>query len=379
MLFSLLSGAQSVLAGEPSPVIAPSRFNSPAEQSTLAFVQTQVDAILLENADSTFPSISENSQRAAVDLEIAGTGNDLLPAYSAAPIDAIASKKQWLPPHVSEASSEWIAGEELSLFLSDSSAPTPSLTPQPTPDRQEFRPQRVPLRLKKPSQQQPRYVASPGTTSVTPSAAGKSWGSAGVGVGFQGRTRYTETSDGAIAAGMGFGDARTAVGLDVGVAIFNLSDSFGDRGSVSFKLHRQLPNDFAVAVGWQNAIVWGSTDAGNSVYGVVSKMFRLEENVEKPFSRIYLSAGIGSGQYRSEFDINNGDGTIGFFGSAAVRVAEPLNAIAEWSGQDLTLGLSFVPFRNLPLVITPAITDITGNAGDGARFILGIGYGFSFK
>ncbi|MBO1349159.1 MAG: hypothetical protein EBE86_018005 [Hormoscilla sp. GUM202] len=55
-----------------------------------------------------------------------------------------------------------------------------------------------------------------------------------------------------------------------------------------------------------------------------------------------------------------------------------MHAIAEWTGQDLTVGISVVPFQNLPLVITPAVTDITGNAGDGSRFILGIGYGFSF-
>jgi hypothetical protein len=62
-----------------------------------------------------------------------------------------------------------------------------------------------------------------------------------------------------------------------------------------------------------------------------------------------------------------------------LRVAEPVNLIAEWTGQDLNLGVSIVPFREIPLVITPALADVTNNAGDGARFVLGIGYGFSFK
>ncbi|WNN91672.1 hypothetical protein [Gloeocapsopsis dulcis] len=35
-------------------------------------------------------------------------------------------------------------------------------------------------------------------------------------------------------------------------------------------------------------------------------------------------------------------------------------------------------FSTTPLVITPAIADVTGNAGDGTRFILGVGYAISF-
>ena len=263
--------------------------------------------------------------------------------------------------------------------IAEGAGSPPKLTPQPAaPGEEQFQPERVPLRPSRNRQQRQRLIASPGISSVTPSAYGKSWGSAGVGVGFQGRTRFTDKSDGAIAYGMGFGDDRESVGLDVGVTIFDLSD-FGNRGGVSFKLHRALPDDFAVAIGWQNAIVWGETDAGSSVYGAVTKMFRLQESTAKPFSRLYVTAGIGSGQFRSEFDINEDIGSIGAFGSVAVRVAEPVNAIAEWTGQDLTLGVSFVPFRNMPLVITPAVTDITNNAGDGARFILGIGYGFSLR
>lgn len=285
----------------------------------------------------------------------------------------------------SDRASQYIVGYEPPQtppppIAAESAGNAPNLTSQPVlPGQQQFAPERIPLRPVAQTSQRQQLQASPGTTSVTPSAYGKSWRSVGVGVGFQARTRYTDESDGGIAVGFGLGNAQKSVALDVGVAIFNLSDSFGDRGGVSFKLHRALPNDFSVAIGWQNAIVWGYTDAGSSVYGVASKMFRLQDSTEKPFSRLYVSAGIGNGQFRSEFDINDDNDTIGVFGSVAVRVAQPVNAIAEWSGQDLTLGVSFVPFQNLPLVITPAVTDVTNNAGDGARFILGIGYGFYFK
>lgn len=220
--------------------------------------------------------------------------------------------------------------------------------------------------------------SSPGSSSGTPTAFGSSWGRAYAGVGFQGRTRYTSKSDGTMAAGLGFGDARNTVGAEVTVtALSLLGDNAFQRGGISFKVHRLLPNNFAVAGGVENAIVLGGTDGGTSVYGVVSKIFQLKENTTEPLSRVTVSLGLGSGRFRSEDNINNDEGSINPFGSVGLRVAQPVSLIADWTGQDLILAASIVPFRNLPLVITPAIADITGNAGDGARFIMGVGYGYS--
>jgi len=139
-----------------------------------------------------------------------------------------------------------------------------------------------------------------------------------------------------------------------------------------------LSNDLAIAVGVENAVTWGVTDGGSSVYGVASKIFQLRQNPADPFSRLTVSLGVGGGRFRSEDDIEDGNGTVNVFGSAGLQVADRVSLIGEWTGQDLNLGVSFVPFRGLPLVITPAVADVTGNAGDGARFILGVGYAISF-
>ena len=260
----------------------------------------------------------------------------------------------------------------------DAPGVAPSLQPQPsTPGEVPFQPQNLPL-LPLGNQRQAGYRANPGITTINPSAYGKSWGSASVGLGLQARTRFTNSADGVFGIGIGLGDARRWVGLDLGVTITDLLETPAADGTVSFKLHRQLPGDFTIAVGVQNAIAWGNTDGGTSPYGVVTKQFRLQESTEKPFSQLYLSVGVGSGQFRSEFDIQNDRDSIDVFGSVALRVVEPVSAIAEWTGQDLTVGLSVVPFQNIPLIITPAVTDITGKAGDGSRFILGIGYLISF-
>ena len=227
-------------------------------------------------------------------------------------------------------------------------------------------------------------AASPGSSSGSPTAFGADFGSFFMGASFQERTRFTDTSDGSISAGFGLGNARKSVGLEVAVSVLDLSTRGGDnaafdRGSFSFKLHRALPNNFAVAVGYENGVVWGFTDAGSSVYGVASKIFALQDSTSKPFSSLTVSAGIGSGRFRSEDDFNDDENTVNFFGSVGLRVVERVSAIADWTGQDLTLGASFVPFRNIPIVVTPAVSDITGSAGDGARFILGVGYSRSFN
>jgi hypothetical protein len=263
------------------------------------------------------------------------------------------------------------------LPIADATGTAPSLSPQPsTPQAQPFQPQNLPLSPIEMGRQRDRVA--PSITVITPSAYGKSWGNLSVGLGLQTRTRFTNEADGVLGIGIGLGDEQKWVGLDIGITITDLLGTTAQDGTVSFKLHRQLPHDFSIAVGVQNAIAWGNTDGGRSPYGVVTKRFNLQDSLNEPFSQLYVSAGVGSGQFRGEFEIQNDLDSIDVFGSVAVRVVEPVSAIAEWTGQDVTIGLSVVPFRNIPLVITPAVTDITGSAGDGSRFILGIGYLITF-
>jgi hypothetical protein len=246
-----------------------------------------------------------------------------------------------------------------------------NLQTEPTaPGQKPFKPQKLPLVFRKPAS------SSPGVTMLVPSAYGKSWGRASFGLGLQSRARFSNKADGVSGFGFGLGNARKSVGLDVNIGIVDLSNL--QDGNLSLKLHRQFSNDLAVAVGIKNFMTFGSTDGGTSGYGVVTKMFRLQESDKKLFSRIYVSTGIGGGQFRSESDINNKIDSIGVFGSVAVKVFQPVNAIIEWSGQDLGVALSIAPFKNIPLVITPGFGDITGSAGDGSRFILGVGSSFSF-
>lgn len=288
---------------------------------------------------------------------------------------ALASTGQVPQLSATDVATQYIVGyEPRSAQAPPSEQAPPPQTPEQVQElRQQFLLPEAPLEaLIRPP------VRGGGASINTPTAFGADWGNGFVGFSFQERTRLGNRSDGGVGIGFGLGDAQRAVGLEVAVSIVDLiGDTFED-GAVSFKVHRLLPNNFAVAVGAENAIEWGDTDGGSSIYGVVSKVIPLREDPAGPLSRVTLSLGLGSDRFLSEEDREEGGEGVNVFGSVGLQVIEPVSLIADWTGQDLYLGASIIPFRGLPLVITPGVADVTGNAGDGARFILGVGYGFSF-
>ena len=223
--------------------------------------------------------------------------------------------------------------------------------------------------------------AAPGIALGVPSGFGADQGDAFVGAGFQHRTRLETRPDAGLVAGFGVGDARRLLGVEAAVSQFGTARSCC-RGGVSFKVHRLLPpGDASVALGWENAVTWGemdgvigdATDAGTSVYLAASKVFRLRRQPASPLGTLSLTAGVGTGRFRTERQILDGEETVGFFGGGAVRLAAPASLIVDWTGQDLVAGLSVVPFRRVPLLVTPGLADLTTEP----RFILGIGYGFN--
>jgi hypothetical protein len=166
------------------------------------------------------------------------------------------------------------------------------------------------------------------------------------------------------------------VGVELSYALETTDDSFGE-GGFNAKLHRRLGQDLSGALGWNGILNIGRNDFEQSKYGVITKIFRTQESLNSAFSRVAFTVGVGDGQFRSNGAVDDGDNNINVFGNVAVRVVRPVSFIAEWTGQDLALGLSIAPFRNFPFVITPAVRDLAG-AGDGARFVLGAGTALRF-
>ena len=178
--------------------------------------------------------------------------------------------------------------------------------------------------------------------------------------------------------GMGLGNAQKAIGAELSYNIASFGQNARDFGSGGFnlKLHRKIAEGWGVSAGWNSFLSVGDgNDLDDSLYLSTTKIFRLRENVTSPFSRVGVTVGVGNGQFRTVDDIANDNNNVNVFGSLAFRVARPVSFITEWTGQDLAMGLSVSPVRTLPVTINLSARDIAG-AGDGARFVFGVGTGF---
>lgn len=220
------------------------------------------------------------------------------------------------------------------------------------------------------------YLSNPAFNGGSPGAYGAYWGTAFAGFAYQAETRNNGRDDGAFSFGFGLGDPDF-VGLEVTVSSFStfrgdLFDPFG----ISFKLHRILPGDIGIAAGIENLILGDASDTVPSGYGVIGKVFKLKPSTREAFSRLSVSVGVGGGRFRDIDDLD--EDTVNVFGTLGVQVLEPLSIFADWTGQDLNAGLSFVPFPSVPLVITPVVQDLTGNANDNPRFSIGVGGSIQF-
>lgn len=222
----------------------------------------------------------------------------------------------------------------------------------------------VPPSLQPPSP--PR--ARPAASALSPLGFGAQWGDVFGGMGYQARARYSQGDDAVAAAGFGLGDGRDWIGVEVAVFSFTtFRRGFFTRWGVDVKVHRQLGDGLSVAAGWEGVHLRDS-DSGESRYLAATKVWRLRDSATELFSDLVLTVGAGDGRFLSEPDFMQGAGGVNAFASASVRVAEPVSLIVDWSGQDLATGLSVAPFRAVPLVVTAALVDLTGAAGDGSRF-----------
>jgi hypothetical protein len=247
----------------------------------------------------------------------------------------------------------------------------------------------------------------------TPSAFGANWGDVFIGAGYQGSTRppavfrnATSTpsapapggilgvraanaadpalsqneSDGNVGIGIGIGDSKNFLGLEtVYNSVSTFRSGFFNNSTVSFKLHKQFGDGFAIAAGWENAIQQGNVDGGSSKYGVASLVLNPDPN-QGFFSNTTLSVGAGDGRFNSIEDIIARQENINVFGSIGTRLFPGVALIADWNGQDLGVGLPIT----LPLgtgasfQVTPGVVDLVNEKSGGSRFVLGAGLGFRF-
>jgi hypothetical protein len=196
----------------------------------------------------------------------------------------------------------------------------------------------------------------------------------------------------AYSVGLGLGDSRNFLGLETVATTYNRPNvgSF-ENGGISFKVHKLLGDNFAIAGGYENAITFGSNSGFNPVapdggvnggrtgYGVASVILNPDPNMGF-FSNTTLSVGAGAGRFRNVGDIRNGIDTINIFGSVGTRLSSNFSLVADWNGQDLGVGLPIsIPFGGgTSFQITPALVDLVNSETGGSRFTVSGGLGFNF-
>lgn len=225
------------------------------------------------------------------------------------------------------------------------------------------------------------FLGAPGSSLGSPAATGVGSDNYFIGAGFQQRTRFTDRPDAGFGGGIGFGDPESSVGLELTVSSFSsVRHPPASIGGVSFKFHHRDPQHrMLYAVGMENAATWGAADGGHSVYGVISRVFVPRERENASLGVVSVSLGIGNGRFRTASEIDNHRKTVGVFGGAGVRITPAIALVSDWTGQDLDAGLSVTPFPGRGLVGLIGFADLTHSAGNGARFIMAIGYGFNSR
>jgi hypothetical protein len=238
-------------------------------------------------------------------------------------------------------------------------------------------------------------TAYPVNGLTTPNAFGASWGDLFIGASYQSSTRAAiynnppvtgqSRQDGAAYVGLGLGDARNFVGLETVATSYSTANSgFLRKGSFSFKLHKQFGEQFAIAGGYENALIWNSDpssslDGGKTGYGVASFVLNPDPNLGF-FSNTTLSVGGGAGRFRSVGDIRNGKDSYGVFGSLGTRLSPNFSLVVDWNGQDINVGLPIAVYLgdNASLQVVPSVVDLANKETGGARFVLNGGLGFHF-
>jgi hypothetical protein len=157
--------------------------------------------------------------------------------------------------------------------------------------------------------------------------------------------------------------------------------------------------DTSIRTGIDNLIRWDGNSAFYdplSFYAVATQRIRINDNRSPWFSSLYVTAGVGNGDYRpieqivqaqtaalraagcptygyspkkpcsrDAYDraIQSGSnyGTFNPIGSIGLEVYRGVNLITEWTGRNLNIGMSWRPIPQWGFVITPMVQSVIQN------------------
>jgi len=281
-------------------------------------------------------------------------------------------------PSFDQSSPSWIELLETEERLDKNNPFTEKRTPPPQAQKNELNDSR-------------KRKSYPATAHNIPSGFGLSFMDFFIGGIISHRERYNNnTPDAVLYVGLGLGNPKRFVGLDVSANITDVKGEFAADGSFNAKLHRHIPWGISsISLGVNSFSSWGRNSNVPSYYLAFSRHFWLKYNYLKTFT---FHIGVGNGFFVSEdhhFDLfrikNRGaPGDLhdftkwGPFAGISLGIFDWMNFLADWNGQDLNLTLSFAPLSQQKLLINVGAKDLTGNAGSGNIYFISMIYANNF-
>ena len=204
------------------------------------------------------------------------------------------------------------------------------------------------------------------------------------------KTRIANQPDANAGIYIGLGEPEKLIGAGATVNIYGLSNKEGQKdnlGEGSLGLHLNkffLHNRLLLEGGVENLFLWRAYPDDwqyityqRSFYFSGNYLFYIKpKSLQKPFSYVSITAGVGNGFFRSDKNYTAGrSGSFDPFFSLATPVIKGTNIIAEWNGYDVGLGVSSIPFQKIPFEFSLAVTDLVfGNP----RIVSSVSFPFNF-
>lgn len=210
------------------------------------------------------------------------------------------------------------------------------------------------------------------TTANTPAAFESGYlGYVNCGMAFQHTSRLNdernwENPDFNLATYVGLGNPHKWVGIGISFNLLGLSNDNGAKNnfgesSIDFQLSRAITKYIHLGAGIFNAIQVNPTPINTlrTYYIQASGMLPIKADNKKSFSTLYLNIGLGNGKFQKrESFLGLENESVRVYGSAALQVLPRSNLIVEWSGAELAVAASIIPFKKLNFNFMTGLSDL---------------------
>lgn len=189
------------------------------------------------------------------------------------------------------------------------------------------------------------------------------------------------STDGWLGVGMGFGDSRRLLAVEIDLNLESLAD-FDHGGSLDVRLGRQLirSDTFALQLGagWLGIASYGTWPRqGGSKYGIITAAIPLrpQDSAFRQTLQVNLGGGDGRFQRLDALDLLS----TGLLASIGVELTPNIGLSAGWAGRGLNSTLSVVPIRGAPLYLGVSCTNLTNVDETGRAVAFTLSWGSSFR